>query len=95
MAWNGRSVAAGADGAGATCALARDRPTNSGFYDERYSRTTFAAPFNDYQAGSFERTQGPSFRVGLDFPLLQHDVGNNKGVGLPKFPKVPNCQPNQ
>jgi hypothetical protein len=52
------------------------------FRNESHLRATFASPLNSYQAGSFEWAQCPTLCVGLDAPVLQHDVGNNKGVGL-------------
>jgi hypothetical protein len=62
---------------------------------EGYVRTALATPLNTYQAGSFERTQRTALGIRLYAPLLQHQVGNREGIGLPKFFKVPECQPNQ
>jgi hypothetical protein len=64
-------------------------------YDEGDSRTALAAPLNPYQASSLERSQRAALGVSLYAPLLQHHVGNREGIGLPKFFKVPECQPNQ
>ena len=33
--------------------------------------------------------------IGLHAPVLQHQVGNNEGIGLPKPFKVPEGQPDQ
>jgi hypothetical protein len=71
------------------------RLSNWGSHDEGYTRAALAAPLNSYQAGSFERTQRTALGIRLYAPLLQHQVGNREGIGLPKFFKVPECQPDQ
>jgi hypothetical protein len=58
-------------------------------------RATFASPLNPYQASIFERTQRPAFSIGLDAPVLHHQVGNNKGVSLSQSFNVPEGQPDQ
>jgi hypothetical protein len=45
-------------------------------HDKRYSRATLTLAFKGYKPSFFERTQRPGFRVGLDTPFLQHQVGN-------------------
>jgi hypothetical protein len=47
-----------------------------------HPRAAFPPPFNPYQAGIFKLAQRPGFGIGLDAPLLQHQVGNDEGVGL-------------
>jgi hypothetical protein len=58
-------------------------------------RTALAVPLNPYQPGSFERTQRSALGVRPHAPFLQHQVGNREGIGLPKFLKVPERQPDQ
>jgi hypothetical protein len=49
----------------------------------------FSTPLNAYQASLFKLAECPRFRIGLDTPVPQHEVGDSKGVGLPQPPEVP------
>jgi hypothetical protein len=62
---------------------------------QRHLRTPFSAPPNLYQASFFKFTQCSALCVGLDAPVLQHKVGNDKGVSHPKPPDVPEREPDQ
>jgi hypothetical protein len=45
-------------------------------------RAAFSPSLNLYQTGFFERPQRTAFCIGLDAPVLHHQVGNNESVGL-------------
>ena len=73
-----------------------ERATINPFLDhQRHLRTSFSAPLNLYQASVFKLPQRSALCVGLDAPVLQHKVGNDKGVSLPKPPDMPEREPDQ
>src|SRR4029077_1178354 len=60
-------------------------------YDQGDLWAAFAPTLDLYQPSSFERTQRPPLRVGLDIPFLQHKIGDYEGVGLAQPLDVPEC----
>jgi hypothetical protein len=61
-------------------------------HNQSHSRAALASSFNGYKAGFFERAQRPAFRIRLDTPFLQHQVGNEEAVVTPQPLEVPQCQ---
>ena len=64
-------------------------------YDQGDLWAAFAPPLDLYQPRSFERTQCPPLRIGLDITFLEHKVGDYEGLGLAQPLDVPECQPDQ
>jgi hypothetical protein len=61
-------------------------------HNQSHSRAALTPTFNRYKSSFFERAQRPAFRIRLDTPFLQHQVGNEEAVVTPQPFKVPEGQ---
>ena len=58
-------------------------------------RAALPLPPHGYQASSFKLTQRSAFRIGLNAPIPQHEVGDNKGIVFTQALDVPERQSDQ
>jgi hypothetical protein len=61
-------------------------------HNQSYSRAALTSAFNSYQSSFFELTQRPAFRIRLDTPFPQHQVGNEEAAVTPQPLEVPQRQ---